>query len=235
MQADPVAALCAELSPFGEVARATHAAGYTPSSRRFLGVSVPDLRAVLKPWRARLGSLPAGQAIAALDAMQAAPVFEVQVAAWDLLAAMPKLRRQIPAETLARWAEGNDNWASVDGFSCGVLGPAWREGQLSDALVIGWTASPNRWLRRAALVSSVALNLPSRGGKGDVGRTLAVCRPLLSDRDPMVVKAMSWALRTLIAHDREAVARFVAENDVAPLVRREVEAKLRTGKKNPRQ
>lgn len=231
---DPVAALCAELAPFARAERAEHALGYTPSERRFLGVPVPHLRGVLKPWKAALAAAPVPEALAALERMQAAPIFEVQAAAWDLLAVLPKLRRQVPARTLARWAEGNDNWASVDGFCCGVLGPAWREGQVDDALLMGWTQSPNRWLRRSVLSSTVALNVAARGGEGDVARTLRVCLPLVADRDPMVVKAMSWALRCLIEHDRGAVEGFLAEQAVAPLVRREVQTKLRTGLKNPK-
>ncbi len=52
----------------------------------------------------------------------------------------------------------------------------------------------------------------------------------------MVVKALSWALRSLIPRDPEAVRRFVEENGsrVAALVRREVRNKLATGLKNPK-
>jgi 3-methyladenine DNA glycosylase AlkD len=50
----------------------------------------------------------------------------------------------------------------------------------------------------------------------------------------MVVKALSWALRSLIAWDRKAVAKFLAEHDsdLAPRVKREVRTKLRTGRKS---
>jgi hypothetical protein len=47
-------------------------------------------------------------------------------------------------------------------------------------------------------VSTVALNVRSRGGSGDVPRTLAVCRFLVADPDDMAVKALSWALRELV-------------------------------------
>jgi hypothetical protein len=50
----------------------------------------------------------------------------------------------------------------------------------------------------------------------------------------MVVKAVSWALRSLIQWDRAAVARFVKTYDatLAPRVKREVGNKLKTGHKN---
>lgn len=62
----------------------------------------------------------------------------------------------------------------------------------------------DRWVwRRAVSVSTVPLNMKSRGGIGDPQRTLAVCDLLIADRDDMVVKALSWALRELA--EREPV------------------------------
>jgi 3-methyladenine DNA glycosylase AlkD len=82
----------------------------------------------------------------------------------------------------------------------------------------------------------VALNIKSDGGYGDVPRTLGVCRILIDDRDDMVVKGMSWALRDLISHDPVAVQEFLNEHDrsLAARVKREVTNKLTTGLKNPK-
>jgi 3-methyladenine DNA glycosylase AlkD len=62
-----------------------------------------------------------------------------------------------------------------------------------------------------------------------------LCRELAGDREPMVAKALSWALRTLIPVDREAVVSFLQAHDheLPALVKREVRTKLATGKKNP--
>jgi 3-methyladenine DNA glycosylase AlkD len=59
---------------------------------------------------------------------------------------------------------------------------------------------------------------------------------LVDDKDDMVVKAMSWALRELVNHDPQAVSNFLAENEsrLAARVKREVRNKLQTGLKNPR-
>jgi 3-methyladenine DNA glycosylase AlkD len=129
-----------------------------------------------------------------------------------------------------------NSWDSVDVFSLYLSGVAWRNGQVGDEDIHGWAAGADRWWRRVALVSTVALNLKARGGTGDAGRTLAVCRMLAADGDDMVVKALSWALRAAVPYDREAVEEFLAENDhcLAGRVKREVGTKLRTGRKNPR-
>ena len=139
---------------------------------------------------------------------------------------------------LERLGRGLDGWGAVDAFACYVSGPAWRERQVTDALVQRWAKSADRWWRRAALVSTVPLNSRARGGggRGDAARTLAVCRALVADRDDMVVKAMSWALRELAKRDPAAARRFVAahEGALAARVVREVRNKLETGLKNPR-
>ena len=127
-----------------------------------------------------------------------------------------------------------DSWGLVDAFTA-IAGPAWREGLLSDTRVMRWTRSKNRWWRRAALVCTVFLNRKAQGGTGDTPRTLMVCEALVSDRDDMVIKGMSWALRDLLKRDRQAVEQFLEahENELAALVKRDVRNKLTTGRKNP--
>jgi 3-methyladenine DNA glycosylase AlkD len=135
---------------------------------------------------------------------------------------------------VAALAMGLDSWDSVDAYARILSGPAWAQGLVSDRMIADWRDSPDRWLRRAALVSTVALNTRTDGGRGDTARSLAVCARLAGDRDDMVVKALSWALRALAGLDADAVQAFLDEHDVAARVRREVGHKLRTGLKSPR-
>jgi len=86
------------------------------------------------------------------------------------------------------------------------------------------------------VVATVALNTPARGGRGDADRTLGGCILLLEDRDDMVVKALSWALRALAARLPQPVRSFLEQHRerVAASVQREVRNKLTSGVKNPR-
>jgi len=144
--------------------------------------------------------------------------------------------QSIGESELEEFGRGIDSWGAVDSFARALAGPAWLHGQVPDEVLHRWAHSDDRWWRRAALVSTVALNVRSRGGTGDVPRTLAVCRLLVEDHDDMVVKAMSWALRELIVHDPVAVRGFLREHEhvLAARVKREVTNKLTTGLKNPR-
>jgi 3-methyladenine DNA glycosylase AlkD len=91
-----------------------------------------------------------------------------------------------------------------------------------------WARSRDPWWRRAALVSTVPLNAKSLGGVGDTKRTIRICTALRADRDPMVVKALSWALRELSKRDPLAARKFLrAYEDILPrIVVREVLTKL---------
>ena len=133
---------------------------------------------------------------------------------------------------IERLSEGMGSWSEVDSFGCIVSGPAWAAERIRDSKIKGWAKSSDRWLRRAALVSTLALN--GRPVAQDATkRTLEICQMLISDRDDMIVKAMSWALRRLGAVDPEAARNFVGQHreNLASLIVREVTRKLETGRK----
>jgi 3-methyladenine DNA glycosylase AlkD len=139
-------------------------------------------------------------------------------------------------QELEELGRGLDSWSSVDSFARILSGPAWLSGLIGDEVILKWARSRDKWWRRAALVSTVALNVRSRGGKGDVSRTLEVCKLLVDDHDDMVEKALSWALRQLVVHDAAAVSNFITGHEarLGSRVKREVSHKLRTGLKSPR-
>ena len=164
------------------------------------------------------------------------PGFQYRLVAYELVAYHKAALRSLGEYELEILGQGISSWGEVDTFACYLAGPAWREFQVPDELIYTWTRSEDRWWRRTALVCTVALNNTARGGKGDTTRTLDVCRLLVSDRDDMVVKAMSWSLRELSRRDPDAVRAFLLDFTglLAPRVVREVNTKLTTGLKNPR-
>jgi 3-methyladenine DNA glycosylase AlkD len=192
--------------------------------------STATVRGLRREYSKRIRPAPAEQVLALALAL----VDRQRWVAYELLAFHPGGLARLDLERVERLGRGMADWGSVDAFGCIVAGPAWRLGRILDPAVRGWAASPDRWWRRAALVATVPLNLRSRGGTGDTGRTLDICGRLVADRDDMVVKALSWALRTLAPWDPTAVRRFLADHDdqLAARVRREVRIKLDTGRKH---
>ena len=154
--------------------------------------------------------------------------------AYELITNHKESYLRLDARRIEKLGHGVDSWHSVDAFARILTGPAWRDGLIDDETIHRWAQSDDRWWRRVALVSTVALNMRTYGGTGDAARTLAVCQMLVADHDDMVVKALSWALRELVVHDAEAVAEFLRAHDVAlaARVKREVSNKVETGLKS---
>jgi 3-methyladenine DNA glycosylase AlkD len=195
--------------------------------------NVPAWRALRRRWSRALKGEPGTKVIEiALDLLESG--FWGRVTGYELIAHHPAALSVLTATRVEQLARGLSDWASVDTFACYIAGPAWREGRLPSRQVHAWLRSEDRWLRRAGVVCTVALNVRARGGRGDIARTLSVCKRVVADRDDMVVKALSWALRALVEWDRAAVADFLNEHDavLAARVKREVSTKLRTGRKN---
>lgn len=191
------------------------------------GAKVPQVRAVRREYTRAIRKASAGDVIELARALTgrhghrgvALELLHYHRAAF--LALTPTLVEEL--------GQGIAGWGAADHFGAYISGPAWHAGIIGDDVVHGWARSADRWRRRAALVSCIY-------PRGDVARTLTVCRMLAADRDDMVVKAASWALREIVRFDRAAVERFLAEDGhlLAARVKREVRHKLDTGLKQRR-
>jgi 3-methyladenine DNA glycosylase AlkD len=199
-------------------------------------VDAPSVRALRRRYSTELAAAPPKAVLRFVRSLVDEAGWADRVVAWEVLAAHAGAFRLLTDGLAEEMARGLSDWASVDLYGVTIVGQAWREGLVTDARILAWTRSRDRWRRRLALVATVPLNLRARGGSGDARQTLRVCRLLLDDRDDMVVKAMSWALRELAKRQPRAVEAFVRKeaDRLAARVRREVLHKLRTGLKSPR-
>jgi 3-methyladenine DNA glycosylase AlkD len=95
-----------------------------------------------------------------------------------------------------------------------LSGPVWAAGRISDQTIVEWASlrstEEDRWWRRAALVSTVPLS--RQGLTMNIPKTLRACALLVPDRDDMIVKALSWALRELARRHKDAARRFLDQN-----------------------
>ena len=204
--------------------------------RALTDLSAPSLRRLRRELSREVRRWPAGDVLSLADRVLASRSGPRRFLAYELINKHKAALRSLGTLDLEELGRGLGGWGDVDMFGVYLSGPAWRERQVSDAVIEGWADSDDRWWRRAAVVSTVPLNSKARGGDGDAARTLKICDRLKHDRDDMVVKAVSWALRELAKRDPGAVRRYLYEHGdkLAPRVRREVTNKLNTGLKNPR-
>ena len=193
--------------------------------RQIRALPVPGVapaRSVRRDYTRRLRTADAATVLAAAEAL----LGRQRWVAYELIRHHQGAMAALDAERVERLGAGLAGWGDVDAFACILAGHAWRAGRIGDDTVREWACSEDRWWRRTALVCTTRLD--------DTERTVDICALLASDRDPMVVKALSWALRELSTKDAAATESFLERHDVAALVRREVRNKLATGLKNPR-
>lgn len=207
---------------------------YFPTAMKVIGVSNPDLKAVIRELKSRYRTWQAREWIELCKELVAREIFECQVLAFEMIGRDKKILNALTREDLDKLARNLDNWASVDHFSVGIYGVLWGKRVVKDSDIEQLLISENHWERRVAVVSTVALNLKSRGGEGDTPRTLEVCSRVVDDHHDMIQKALSWALRELSKRDRDSVNDFLDlyESRLAKRVVREVRHKLDFGTKN---
>lgn len=195
-------------------------------------LTTPILRARRREISRTLRDWPAVEVLRAARHAEGRLPQEQKWVAYELIRHHPRAFAAIDVAEIEDFAARTASWYAVDGLGTILTGALWAKGQLPDALFDAWSGSENRWLRRAALVATVGRNAV----QPDPERTFALCLRLAEDRDDMVEKAVSWALRWLAQKDRAVVDAFwdTQAERFRARVRREVSRKLTTGRKTPR-
>lgn len=105
------------------------------------------------------------------------------------------------------------NWAHCDGVSLWLLGAALANEPALVGELPAWTASPNRWKRRAAAVALV----PAASRGLETAAVFAIAERLLEDPDDLVRKANGWLLKAAYPKKpRETLAFLAAHRERIP-------------------
>lgn len=167
----------------------------------FIGVTVPDTRAVARPFR----GLPRPELCALLDSA----VHEERLAA--LLLMVEEYRRGDAAAKRAvfdlymRKLDAVNNWDLVDLSAPGIVGAhllARSRRRLHDL-----ARSRNLWRRRVAIVSTMEFIR-----HGQLDDTFAIAEVLLDDPEDLIHKAAGWMLREAGKRDTAAEEAFLARH-----------------------
>ncbi len=197
-------------------------AAYHKAPRVYLGVSVPEIDALARAWRAEL---TLDDRLALADALWQTDIHEARVAAARLLT-QARIRPDEGAwRLIASWVPGFDAWALADHASIAgqkrlVADPA----RLDE--VEAWLDHPSFWVRRAALVMTLPWtkqNHPRPAELAARDRALGWCARLAPEREWFVQKAVAWWLRDLSRHDAARVRAWLDAHGpvLRPFARRE--------------
>ncbi|HIQ01625.1 MAG TPA: DNA alkylation repair protein [Anaerolineales bacterium] len=198
------------------------------------GVRVPRLREIARAWQRAHKDVTSEELIALVEALWNGRSQEERALAIELLARYPRRIPKLAWSHFDRWRRLVDHWGLTDALGTRLLAPwllADPDARLDHLREL--IADEDVWSRRLALVATVPIN---RGHTGLTlpDLTLRLVDRVKAERHPMIIKAVSWALREMTKTHRDRVLTYLEENRevLAPLVVREVSNKLRTGLKS---
>ena len=203
-----IAEALAQLEALADPGKAAEMATYHKISRRYLGVSVPQVEELVAAWRAEL-DLDARVALA--SGLWESAIHEAMVAAAKLLTQARIRPDEAVWDLICGWVPGFEGWAVADHATIAaqkrlVADPARIE------TVAGWTVSENMWTRRAALVITLPyakMNFPKEQELAIRERALGWASDYVADRDWFIQKAVAWWVRDLSKHDAARARAFL--------------------------
>ena len=135
-----------------------------------------------------------GDLSAALSLAEELLATEILDAASVGLKMLDRFRKKLRAEHFPlfdKWVDYLNNWASTDSLSAHLICECIKDDPSLVEQLIKWTASDNRWRRRAAAVSMVPI---ARKG-GMLEDVFRIADLLMADGDDMVQKGVGWMLK----------------------------------------
>jgi len=205
-----------------------------PTTQRVHGIRTPDNRRLARSWRRSNREADPDLVLSLVERLWSAESRDERALGLEILYLHPKIGSELGRDRFDRWRLDIDNWGVCDFLATRILGP-WAdtdpEGRLS--YLEDLVGDPHLYSRRLGIVASVHLN---RDGSTYGGWTLGQLDRVLDERDPMITKAVSWALRQMTRHQASDVAAYLESRGerIASLPRREVRNKLMTGRKSGR-
>lgn len=205
------------LRPLRDPETATGMKRYMRNRFDFLGVKMPVRRTATRPLfrpdrRPDIADLPE-----ITEDLFGRKQREFQYAAVDLL---DVYRGELPASFLGL-AESlittKSWWDTVDGLASHLVGDlAARHAAAGRRAINRWRKAGSFWLRRATLIHQLGYK-----ARTDAGLLFEIIRENRPDPEFFIQKAIGWSLRECSKTDADAVVRFVEEEELEGLARRE--------------
>lgn len=180
------------------------------------GVKVPVVNSIARRHLSQIkaAGLDKAAVYAMCSELWASGYLEEAIVACAFSESQGKVYEPADFEVFEGWVQGYvTNWAACDTLCNHTVGDLlMRFPELGERLM-GWTASTDRWVRRAAAVSLI---VPARKGLFHP-LVLRVADALLTDTDDLVRKGYGWMLKAAADHDQRMVFDYVmAHKDAMP-------------------
>ncbi|GAB4081747.1 DNA alkylation repair protein [Modestobacter muralis] len=207
----------AALREAGDPDRARGMQAYLKTTEPCLGVRLPEVRRLTAA--AATASPPAtvDELEEASAVLWRSAVHREERYAAVALTGLPLARKQLALLplyeemiTTGAW------WDLVDGVQPRVRDLLLTHPATMHPVLRDWARSPDRWLRRSAVIAQLGAR-----DRTDTALLAEVVEVNAADGEFFVRKAIGWALRDLTKTDPDWVRRFLDEQELSPLSRRE--------------
>lgn len=188
--------------------RAAGAERYFKEKARFLGVSSPALREMSRDVHQKVRpEWGTGEVIGFCAIMLRNPYHDVRALG---ILTLERYRRVLPKTaflTIEGWLEADrcDTWALVDLLCPKTVGTLIETYPDMAKVVRNWAKSPNRWVRRASIVSFLKLTRNPRY----IDAIYDLARNHFGDSDDLIQKANGWLLREVGKTDMTRLEKFL--------------------------
>lgn len=214
----------AALRELADPARAAGMQAYLKTTEPCLGVRLPEVRRVTRAAAADHPPASVAEVVAVAGRLWGEAAYREERYAAQVVSGLRLARgdlRLLPL--LEEMITSGAWWDLVDGTQARVAELLVADPGAMGPVLRGWARSPDRWLRRSAVIAQLGLK---QGTDTDLLTDVVLANA--DDPDLFLRKAIGWALREYAKVAPDWVAAFVAGHALSPLSRREATKHLRT-------
>jgi 3-methyladenine DNA glycosylase AlkD len=210
------------LKKHGDPVNAVPMKKYMRDQFAFFGIQATERRALFKEYM--IGRpLPLEKELRPIIMeMWKQPERDYQYCAIELLMKSKKMWKESDATLWEYLVTHKSWWDTVDYLANHVVGPWFRKfPEHIIPVTERWNQSENIWLQRMSILFQLKYKKDT-----DLDLLFKYIKHLASSKEFFVQKAIGWSLREYTKTDPKPVIKFLKENQVAPLSRREAMKRL---------
>ena len=211
-----IAQLAIKYTEVVNIERAYSMAAYMKNKFDFYGIPAPQRKQIFKEhWG--LYPLKTSDINEVTQKLWQVPQREMHYNAMDLLSKRKNKFALEDLEVLEHLIIKNSWWDSVDYLAGTLLGAYFKKfPQQIYPTVERWENGKNLWLHRSAIIFQLKYREDT-----DIDLLFYLCARFAPHKDFFIRKAIGWALRSVYPYKKDAVVKFVQEQPLSPLSKRE--------------
>lgn len=179
------------------------------SEAKCIGVPVPKIRQLARDFKIEFANLDFGVFCEIANRFFKEECREEILFAIFVIAQQKKNFDKIEWKQIDAWLKHIDNWETCDQLSGNIVTAIIVKNPDLLENLFELTKSENKWERRFAVATVANIN---HDGRAYPKETFWICKPLLTDKEPVVTKAVGWAIREISKKCPEETFDFLKEN-----------------------